>query len=139
MTTQLIISVSEWDTRVAVVEEGRLAEFYLERRREHDPSGNIYKGRVARVLPGMAAAFIDVGLERPGYLYVDEVVEPWEDFYNFWLKNDTGAEGSQPRRQPPTPIEDLLHEGQEILVQVYRPPLGNKGARLTTNLSLAGH
>ena len=139
MTTQLIISVSEWDTRVALVEEGRLAEFYLQRHREQDPSGNIYKGRVAKVLPGMASAFIELGLERPGYLYVEEVAEPWEDFYDLWLKTDTGEEWSQPRRQPATPIEDLLHEGQEILVQVYRPPLGNKGSRLTTYLSLAGH
>jgi ribonuclease G len=139
MPNQLIISVAEFDTRVALVEDGRLAEFYLERHRHRDISGNIYKGRVMTVLPGMAAAFIDIGLERPGYLFVGEVTEPWEDFFTLWLKGELPEGAAVSRRVPPAPIEDLLREGQELLVQVVRPPAGNKGARLTAHVSLPGH
>lgn len=143
MANLLLISVAECDTRVALVEEGRLAEFFLERHSQSDPTGNIYKGRVAKVLPGLGAAFIDAGLSRPGYLFVEEVSDRLDDFINFWLKDEqlesALAPDSPPRRLPPAPIEDLLHEGQEILVQVFRGPMGDKGARLTTHISLPGH
>jgi ribonuclease G len=140
MANLLLISVADCDTRVALVEEGRLAEFFLERHPQSDPTGNIYQGRVAKVLPGMGAAFVDVGLSRPGYLFVEEVSDRYDDFFNFWLKDEQEEATESPsRRLPPAPIEDLLHEGQEVLVQVYRGPLGDKGARLTTHLSLPGH
>jgi ribonuclease G len=143
MANLLLISVAECDTRVALVEEGRLAEFFLERQSQSDPTGNIYKGRVAKVLPGLGAAFVDVGLSRPGYLFVEEVSDRYDDFFNFWLKEEprdaAAPPESPPRRLPPAPIEDLLHEGQEVVVQVYRGPLGDKGARLTTHISLPGH
>lgn len=140
MANLILISVAECDTRVAVVEDGRLAEFFLERHRVADPTGNLHKGRVLKVLPGMGAAFVDVGLGRPGYLFVEEVSEKYDDFFSFWLKEEEQEAGAAPaRRLPPAPIEDLLHEGQEILVQVFRGPLGDKGARLTTRISLPGH
>ena len=142
MANSLLISVAECDTRVALLEEGRMAEFYLERHHQSDPTGNIYKGRVTKVLPGLGAAFVDVGLNRPGYLFVEEVSDRFDDFFNFWLKDQQeSADPPEPqaRRLPAAPIEDLLHEGQELMVQVFRGPLGDKGARLTTNLSLPGH
>jgi ribonuclease G len=143
MAKLLLISVAECDTRIALVEEGRLAEFFLERNLQTDPTGNIYKGRVARVLPGLGAAFVDVGLGRPGYLFVEEVSDHYDDFFSFWLlkeQRETSASPESPaRRLPPAPIEDLLHEGQELVVQVFRGPMGDKGARLTTHISLPGH
>ncbi|MBI4794971.1 MAG: ribonuclease E/G, partial [Deltaproteobacteria bacterium] len=142
MANSLLISVAECDTRVALLEEGRLAEFFLERQSQSDPNGNIYKGRVTRVLPGLGAAFVDVGLSRPGYLFVEEVSDRYDDFFNFWLKEQKESPETPEtpaRRLPPAPIEDLLHEGQEIVVQVFRGPMGDKGARLTTHISLPGH
>ncbi|MEW6387323.1 MAG: Rne/Rng family ribonuclease [Thermodesulfobacteriota bacterium] len=140
MNSQLIISVAECDTRVALVEDGRLAEFYLERHLHQPPTGNIYQGRVLKVLPGMAAAFLDLGLERPAYLYVEEVSDPGDDLVNLWLKEEAGELDEPDMGRPsPAPIEELLQPGQELLVQVFRPPLGNKGARLTTQITLPGH
>jgi ribonuclease G len=139
MPSQLIISVASWDVRVALVEDGRLAEIYVERPSRQDPTGNIYKGRALRVLPGMAAAFLDLGLDRPGYLFVQEAASSLHDIPEFWLKEDEGDLSFQsPLRLPTPPIEDLVAEGQELLVQVSRPPLGSKGARLTTHISLPG-
>jgi ribonuclease G len=136
MSNLLLISVAECDTRVALVEDGRLAEFYLEHP-QNGPTGNIYKGRVVKLLPGMAAAFVDVGLERPAYLFAEDVSAQEDEFFNLWLPAE--AEAAPPRRVQPSAIEELLHEGQEILVQVLRGPMGNKGARLTTHITLAGH
>jgi ribonuclease G len=139
MPSQLIISVAPWDVRAALAEDGRLAELYVERPSRQDPTGNIYKGRVLRVLPGMAAAFLDIGLHRPGYLFVQEAAPSLNDIPEFWLKGEEGDLAFQPPLRLPTPpIEDLVAEGQELLVQVSRPPLGSKGARLTTHISLPG-
>jgi ribonuclease G len=135
MSSQLIISVSPWDVRAALVEDGRLAELYVERPTQQDPTGNIYQGRVQRVLPGMAAAFVDVGLTKPGYLFAQEAA-PFLDFVpEFWLQGETEERLSPP---PTPPIADLVSEGQDLLVQVWRPPLRNKGARLTTHITLPG-
>ncbi len=138
MPNLLLISVSEWDTRVAFLEDGRLAEFYVEGRAQNGPVGNIYKGRVTRLLPGMAAAFVDVGLDRPAYLFAEDVTAQEDEFFQVWLKGEID-ENPPSRRLPPATIGDLLHEGQEVLVQVLRGPAANKGARLTTHISLAGH
>ena len=138
MANVLLISVMECDTRVAFLEDGRLAEFYVEPRTHNGPVGNIYKGRVLRLLPGMAAAFVEVGLERPAYLFAEDVAAQEDEFYQIWLKGE--SEGTAGERQPPpADIGDLLHEGQEVLVQVLRGPAANKGARLTTHISLAGY
>uniref|UniRef100_A0A7C3Z300 Rne/Rng family ribonuclease n=1 Tax=Desulfobacca acetoxidans TaxID=60893 RepID=A0A7C3Z300_9BACT len=134
MSSQLIISVSPWDVRAALVEDGRLAEFYVERSLQQDPTGNIYKGRVQRVLPGMAAAFVEVGLDKPGYLFAQEAAPFLNGVPEIWLQGE-----EEPLTKPPTPpIQDLVAEGQELLVQVWRPALKNKGARLTTHISLPG-
>ncbi|MFH0916913.1 MAG: Rne/Rng family ribonuclease [bacterium] len=117
---QLLISRDSLETRVALIEEGRLAELYLERPGFLSLVGNIYKGRVENVLAGMDAAFVDIGLERNGFLYVDEVSTP-----------EIGA--GQSRK-----ITNLLQGGNELLVQVTRDAMGGKGPRLTTQLGLAG-
>jgi ribonuclease G len=135
MPSQLIVSVSPWDVRAALIEDGRLAEFFVERPNQQDPTGNIYQGRVQKVLPGMAAAFVDIGLAKPGYLFAQEAA-PFLDYVpEFWLQ----GEKNEPLSPPPTPpIADLVSEGQDLMVQVWRPPLRNKGARLTTHISLPG-
>ena len=117
---QLLVSVDSLETRVALVENGRAAEFYVERPGQASLVGNIYKGRVENVLAGMEAAFVDIGLERNGFLYVDEVVRPELGHGRF-------------KR-----ITELLQGGHEILVQVVRDPMGSKGPRLTTQVGLAG-
>ena len=135
MPSQLIISVSPWDVRAALVEDGRLAEISVARPSRKDPTGNIYRGRVQRVIPGMAAAFVDLGLDQPGYLFAEEAAPHLHDIPESWWP---GNKEERPPRPPTPPIEDLVAEGQELLVQVWRPPLRNKGARLTTHISLPG-
>jgi len=140
MSSQLIMSVSPWDVRAALVVDGRLAELHVERFHGQEPTGNIYQGRVRRVLPGMSAAFVDLGLDKPGYLFAQEAAAAFQEIPESWLREEQEEDLplKSPLRLPAPPIEDLLSEGQELLVQVSRPPLGSKGARLTTQISLPG-
>jgi ribonuclease G len=138
MANLLLISVTPCDTRVAFLEDGRLVEFHVESRAQYGPVGNIYKGRVVRLLPGMSAAFVDVGLERPAYLFAEDVTAQEDEFFQLWLKGEMDDRADS-RRLPPATISDLLHDGQEVMVQVLRGPTPNKGARLTNHVSLAGH
>jgi ribonuclease G len=117
---ELLISVDVGEQRVAVLEDERVAEVYLERPERRSIAGNIYKGSVDNVLPGMEAAFVEIGLEKNGFLYVDEIVTP-------------ELEGRGKAR-----IQDLLKRGQEVLVQAVKDPMKSKGARLTTEISLPG-
>ena len=126
MSEEILINVTPQETRVAVVENGVLQEVHIERSRRRGLVGNIFKGRVSRVLPGMQAAFIDVGLARTGFLHVSDMTASIEEL-------DT-SEAIDPSH-PPT-IESLLKENQEVLVQVVKDPIGTKGARLTTRLSI---
>lgn len=125
MSDEILVNVTPRETRVAVVENGLLQEVHIERTNKRGLVGNIYKGLVCRVLPGMQAAFIDIGLDRTAFLHVADIyVAPdAED------KPDVGAATNQG-------ITGLLHEGQELLVQVIKDPLGSKGARLTTHITL---
>ena len=118
---ELLISVDVSEQRVAVLEDDKVAEAYLERPERRSIAGNIYKGTVDNVLPGMEAAFIEIGLEKNGFLYVDEVIAP-------------ELEGKSRGRK----IQDLLSRGQEVLVQAVKDPMKSKGARLTTEISLPG-
>jgi ribonuclease G len=118
---ELLISVDISEQRVAVLEDDKVAEAYLERPERRSIAGNIYKGVVDNVLPGMEAAFIEIGLEKNGFLYVDEVIAP-------------ELEGKSHGRK----IQDLLSRGQEVLVQAVKDPMKSKGARLTTEISLPG-
>ena len=132
----LVIDAEGPECRVAVVENGNLAELHLERRADRGLVGNIYKGRVVRVLPGMQAAFVDIGLERSAFLYVADVQGPAEDLADYLDECDS-LNGHR-NGQRPGNIEDLLTESQELLVQVAKEPLGTKGARVTTHITLPG-
>ncbi len=125
MSEEILINVTPQETRVAVVENGVLQEVYIERTRKRGLVGNIFKGSVSRVLPGMQAAFIDIGLERTGFLHMSDIIEVNEDSDDINSK----AESQE------TTIDSLLREGQDVLVQVVKDPLGSKGARLTTRVS----
>jgi len=117
---ELVVSVDVGEQRVAVLEDGRVAEVYLERPDRRSIAGNIYLGEVDNVLPGMEAAFVEIGLEKNGFLYVDEIVGPE-------LERGHGRK-----------IQDLISKGQQILVQAVKDPMKTKGARLTTQISLPG-
>ncbi|MSO55659.1 MAG: Rne/Rng family ribonuclease [Acidobacteria bacterium] len=140
MTKEMIISANGHETMVAILEEDLVTEIFVERERQRGVVGNIYKGRVSKVLPGMQCAFIDIGLERDGFLYVSDVIDTIEEFDR--LDSEDEEKDSEPRkgreRGPEPKIEDLLKEGQEIVVQVAKEPLGTKGARLTSHATLAG-
>src|SRR5207248_566170 len=118
---ELLVSVDVTEQRVAVLEDDKVAEVYLERPERRSIAGNIYKGVVDNVLPGMEAAFVEIGLEKNGFLYVDEIVGP-------------ELEGRRHGRR----IQDLLSRGQDVLVQAVKDPMKTKGARLTTEISLPG-
>ena len=147
MTTEILINARSYEVRVALVENGNLSEFHLQRPTEKGLIGNIYRGKVVRVLPGMQAAFVDIGLERTGFLYVDDVYISQNELDKQMLINDFGQEQynfapvlpeDDMRRSQGMNIEDLLSEGQDILVQVSKDPIGTKGARLTCHITLPG-
>ena len=147
MTTEILINARSYEVRVALVENGNLSEFHLQRPTEKGLIGNIYRGKVVRVLPGMQAAFVDIGLERTGFLYVDDVYISQNELDKQMLINDFGQEQynfapvlpeDELRRSQGMNIEDLLTEGQDILVQVSKDPIGTKGARLTCHITLPG-
>ena len=183
MNKEMIISAGDHDTRVAILEEDQVVEIFIERERQRGVVGNIYKGRVSKVLPGMQSSFVDIGLERDAFLYVTEVVNTVEEFDRLESGDDdealvpaeppsvaaiaeagaagvtateeagdrfgdrrsrdasTGSPSSRghSREDKPQPkIEDLLKEGQEVLVQVVKEPLGTKGARVTSHVTMPG-
>src|SRR5687767_9175717 len=189
MNKEMIISSRDHDTRVAILEDDQVVEIFIEREKSRGVVGNIYKGRVSKVLPGMQSSFVDVGLERDAFLYVTEVVNTVQEFERLesgdedeapvlpaapeialgegdaaadppvadagnghpaerrTVSRDPGpgpGTGSASGRghsrddRPQAKIEDLLKEGQEVLVQVVKEPLGTKGARLTSHVTMPG-
>ena len=152
MTKEMIISSNGHETMVAILEDDLVAEIFVERERQRGVVGNVYKGRVSKVLPGMQSSFIDLGLERDGFLYVADVIDTLDEFDKLAGDDDDDAGGGgngggngrrrgreRDRQDRPQPkIEDLLKEGQEILVQVVKEPLGTKGARLTSHVTMPG-
>lgn len=142
MSSEIIVNTTGRETRVALMEHNQLTEFHIDRGRDRGYVGNVYKGRVVRVLPGMQAAFVDVGLDRAAFLYVGDIYPEFLDMPNPEpvSPEETVIEESprnQPRQGQPA-IQDLLKEGQEIVVQVAKDPIGTKGARLTTHITLPG-
>ncbi|MCL4761915.1 MAG: ribonuclease G [Burkholderiales bacterium] len=121
MAHEILINVTPQETRVAVLEQGVVGELHVERASARGLVGNIYLGRVARVLPGMQSAFVEIGLERAAFLHIADI----------WEHRQSGAAAERP-------IERILHEGMAVLVQVIKDPIGTKGARLSTQVSLAG-
>ncbi len=158
MNKEMIISSSGHETQLAILEDDLVTEIFIERERERGVVGNVYKGCVSRVLPGMQSAFVDLGLERDAFLYVSDVLESSEHFEvvesagededipaNVELSTsvdgdtlDKSGSGSDKQPRGQTKIEDLLHQGQDVLVQVVKAPLGTKGARITSHISIAG-
>ena len=182
MNKEMIISSGGHDTRVAILEDDQVVEIFIERENQRGVVGNVYKGRVSKVLPGMQSSFVDIGLERDAFLYVSEVVTPAEferlegaedddapvipipaEIPDAVLVEAVGAAEASPiaapdraterrardreggrghsrddRDRPEARIEDLLKEGQEVLVQVVKEPLGTKGARLTSHVTMPG-
>ena len=164
MTKEMIISSSAHETRVAILEDDQVAEIFIEREHQRGVAGNLYKGRVSKVLPGMQSAFVDLGLERDGFLYVSDVVATFEEFDRLETDEEDlpspalvpavngatarqapGASGGPSRggrrdreKGPEPKIEELLKEGQEIIVQVAKEPIGTKGARLTSHATMPG-
>jgi len=123
--SKLLISYAPFEIRVGLIESGELVEFYVERPSEKGLVGNIYKGRVVRVVPGINSAFLDLGLSRTAFLFGDDIMPSTEID---WGESVTISN-----------LHEVLKEGQEILVQVIKEPIGNKGARVSTNLTLPGH
>ncbi len=125
MSEEILINVTPQETRIALVENGVLQEVHVERARRRGLVGNIYKGYVSRVLPGMQAAFVDIGLDRAAFLHASDII-------------NQPVEGAPPlpEEKGGAPINELVREGQEIMVQVIKDPLGTKGARLTTHITI---
>ncbi len=137
MTAKMLIESDPHQTRIAILEDDRLTEIFVERHRHRGLVGNVYKGRVTRVLPGMQAAFVDVGLERDAFLYVSDVAGDVEAMEELEIEEPRSDE--PPASHPPAPsIDELLKPGQEIIVQVVKDPLPNKGARISTHVTLPG-
>ena len=177
MTKEMIVSSNDRETAVAILEDDQVVEFFMERERQQGVVGNVYKGRVSKVLPGMQSSFIDLGLERDGFLYVSDVITPAEaleddpddppaaadplaadadadaddaaDEAEAAASADNGSSiapaatrgGDRRQRQERAAqpnIEDLLKEGQDVLVQVVKEPIGTKGARITSHVTIPG-
>ncbi len=163
MNKEMIISSSGHETMAAILEDDEVVEIFVERSKSRGVAGNIYKGRVSKVLPGMQCAFVDLGLERDGFLYVSDVIDPVEAMDGVDA-SDTDADGDadgqaaegsgqrvgngsargrgrrrdRDRSGPEQKIEKLLTAGQEVMVQVVKEPLGTKGARITSHASIPG-
>ena len=152
MTSQLLCNVTGRETRVALVESNMLTELFIERMENQGVAGNIYKGRVSKVLPGMQVAFVDIGLEKAGFLYVSDIYKAFDSGRINFDEQEEGeeAEGGLARavkEGAPEParafdasvtIDKLLEEGAEIMVQVSKDPMATKGARITNYISLPG-
>jgi ribonuclease G len=128
MTEEILINVTPQETRVAVLDHGVIEELHIERTTHRGLVGNIYLGRVARVLPGMQSAFVEIGLDRAAFLHIADI----------WEYKNAAHSPDAPGKNAPKPIEHLIREGQSLMVQVIKDPIGTKGARLSTQISLAG-
>src|ERR1700675_4614008 len=148
MKREIIVNSSMVETRVAVLEDCVLVELLIDDSKNKSIAGNIYKGRVLKILPGMQAAFVDLGLAKDAFLYVRDIFEDLEEYERLLNLGEEGEPGEplpeEPRprfargRRPQATIEELLKEGQEVLAQVAREPLGSKGARITSHITLPG-
>lgn len=139
MPSEIIVNAGREETRVALLENGLVTEIYIDRKKDRGIAGNVYKARVMKVLPGMQAAFLDMGLEKSAFLYVGDVFDSTSEYTP--IMEDEGLEleaESKRKRSHSRSIEELLQEGQEILVQVSKEPISTKGARVTTYISIPG-
>jgi ribonuclease G len=135
MKQEILITLDANEMRVAILEDGRLEEFYIEREAELRMYGNIYKGRVKSVVPGIGASFVDLGTKKDGFLYVTDALKSPLDLETEYGEGSGSSRDSDTRGKR---IEDVLKVGQEVIVQVVKEPIGTKGPRLTTHFSIPG-
>ncbi|MHB8881104.1 MAG: Rne/Rng family ribonuclease [Thermodesulfovibrionales bacterium] len=140
MGSDILINVTREETRVGLLEGGQVVEFYIERKRDASLVGNIYKGKVVKILPGMQSAFVDIGLEKAAFLYVADIKADTDEYAPLFEdeEKETSIEMISHRGRSEAPIEDLIQEGQELLVQVSKDPIGSKGARVTSYITMPG-
>jgi len=141
MASEIIINVAPEETRVAVLDRKILTDLYIDRVKQRDFVGNVYKGKIVKVLPGLQAAFVDIGQEKAAFMHVSELVgEAGKlDFDDPFVEvEDKAPEVPKAKRSSSKPIEELVEEGEELMVQVTKGPIGTKGARVTAYISLPG-
>src|SRR6056297_729153 len=138
MSNSLVVNTTGSETRVALIEDGIISEFHIERKRDRDVVGNIYKGKVQRVIKGLQAAFVDVAQEKAGFLHVSDFYDFSSDLTASNQGDDLWPPPSQGDNQDDKQITEVLNDGDEILVQVDKEPIGSKGARLTGRISVPG-
>ncbi len=136
MTKEILVNSTNQETRIAIIENNKLVEVFVERRFNKGIVGNIYKGKVTKVLPGMQSAFVNIGLDRDAFLYVGDISENILNIEEFI--DEENIEEERTTTHSEVHIEDLLREGQEILVQIAKEPIGTKGPRITAHISLPG-
>jgi ribonuclease G len=134
---KIIINADSYETRIAILEDEELAELFVERAEQRRHVGDVYKGRVNAVLPGMQAAFVDLGLPKTGFLHASDLAESLSDLEDISDLDESGDKGRR-RRAPVPKIEDVLKKGQEVLVQITKESIGTKGPRVTAQVSLPG-
>ena len=137
MTREILVNSTNQETRIALIENNKLVEVFVERKFNKGIVGNIYKGKVTKVLPGMQSAFVNIGLDRDAFLYVGDISENILNIEEF-IDEENITEEEKTTSQSDVHIEDLLREGQEILVQIAKEPIGTKGPRITAHISLPG-
>jgi len=140
MGSEILINVTRGETRVALLEGGQVVEFYIERKKDASIVGNIYKGKVVKILPGMQSAFVEIGLEKAAFLYVADIKADTNEYAPLFEEEDKdkGLEMFPGKGRSDISIEELIQEGQELLVQVSKAPIGTKGARVTSYITLPG-
>ncbi len=144
MTGELIINAMREESRVALLEGGQVVELYIERKRDASLVGNIYKGKVLKILPGMQSSFIDIGLDKAAFLYVSDIMRDLEEYYSTFVCNEADEiDESEIYKKTDLmaksmSIEEIIQEGQDLLVQVSKDPIGTKGARVTSYITIPG-
>ena len=138
MGLEIIINVAREETRVAVLDRKILTDLYIDRVKQRDFVGNVYKGKVVKVLPGLQAAFVDIGQDKAAFMHVSELTGGIGAEETLMEEDEKASEVPKPKRHSAKPIEELLDEGQELLVQVTKGPIGTKGSRVTSYVSLPG-
>jgi ribonuclease G len=140
MGSEILINVTRGETRVALLEGGQVVEFYIERTRDASLVGNIFKGKVVKILPGMQSAFVDIGLEKAAFLYVADIKADTDEYAPLFEEEEkeNSLEVISRKCRSEMTIEEIIQEGQEFLVQVSKDPIGSKGARVTSYITLPG-
>jgi ribonuclease G len=141
MGSEILINVTRGESRVALLEGGQVVEFYVERKRDASLVGNIYKGKVVKILPGMQSAFVDIGLEKAAFLYVADIKADTDEYAPLFEEEEKEENSLEviPRKcRSEMTIEEIIQEGQDFLVQVSKDPIGSKGARVTSYITLPG-